>query len=88
MKHPSHPDVDRRLARVAGHLEGIRRMLADEKPCGEILQQMKAVAAALEQARRIILLDHAKHCLADIIEEGDHRAAQEELAHLINLAWK
>ena len=63
--HKSHPDVDRRLGRIAGHVEGIRRMLAEEKTCCEILQQVKAVMAALEAARRIILLDHVRHCLGE-----------------------
>ncbi len=87
MKHESHPDVDRRLARVAGHIEGIRRMITEEKTCGEILQQMKAVISALENARRIVLLDHLRHCVADGMAKKNPTAAMEELEHLIEQVW-
>jgi len=87
MKHHSHPDVDRRLARVGGHIEGIRRMIAEEKGCCEILQQMKAVISALESARRIILLDHVRHCLGDAIEKKKTTSALEEIEQLLEQIW-
>jgi hypothetical protein NreA len=86
-KHASHPDVDRRLARVAGHVEGIRRMLAEGKGCCEILQQMKAVLSALENARRLILMDHVRHCLAEAIQEKKAPAAVEEVEQILEQLW-
>ncbi len=85
--HPSHPDVDRRLARIAGHVEAIRRMLAAEKPCHEILQQMKAVLAALENTRRIVVMDHVHHCVGDAIRQKQATAAVEEIEHLFSQVW-
>ncbi|RCK80912.1 MAG: hypothetical protein OZSIB_2800 [Candidatus Ozemobacter sibiricus] len=85
--HPSHPDVDRRLARIAGHVEAIRRMLAAEKPCHEILQQMKAVLVALENTRRIVLMDHVHHCIGDAIRQKQATAAVEEIEHLLTQLW-
>jgi len=85
--HKSHPDVDRRLGRIAGHVEGIRRMLAEEKTCCEILQQVKAVMAALEAARRIILLDHVRHCLGEAIKSKQTGAAVEEVEQLLAQIW-
>ena len=87
MKHRSHPDVDRRLAKIAGHVEGIRRMLAEEKPCPEILQQVKAVLAALENTRRIILMDHVQHCVGDAIRHKQPKAAVEEIEQLLAQVW-
>lgn len=84
MKHESHPDVDLRLARISGHIEGIRKMIAQEKTCCEILQQMKAVISALKQARRIVVLDHARHCIADAIEAHDTRTAIDDLEQIIS----
>lgn len=81
--HESHPDVDRRLARIAGHVEGIRRMIGEEKPCTQILQQMKAVISALESARRIILTDHVRHCLAHAIQKKSVQAAVDEVEQLL-----
>lgn len=85
--HQSHPDVDRRLARIGGHIEGIRRMLTEEKTCCEVLQQVKAVMAALESTRRIILLDHVRHCLGEAIRNKQTGAAVEEVEQLFAQIW-
>ncbi|HOT27313.1 MAG TPA: metal-sensitive transcriptional regulator [Candidatus Ozemobacteraceae bacterium] len=82
--HESHPDVDRRLARIAGHIEGIRRMIGEEKPCTQILQQMKAVISALESARRIVLTDHVRHCLAHAIQKKSSKAAVDEVEQILS----
>lgn len=82
--HESHPDVDKRLARIAGHIEGIRRMIGEEKPCPQILQQMKAVISALESARRIILTDHVQHCLAHAIQKKNSKDAVDEIKQILS----
>jgi len=84
MKHKSHADVDRRLARIVGHLEGIRRMIDEEKPCVAILQQLKAVIAAMESARRLVLKDHVHHCLSDAIEKKSAASAVEEIEAILS----
>ena len=84
MHHASHPDVDRRLARIVGHIEGIRRMMGDEKSCVEILQQFKAVIAALESARQLVLKDHVHHCLSHAIEKKSASAAVEEIEAILS----
>lgn len=83
--HESHPDIDRRLARISGHIEGIRRMIAEEKPCTQILQQMKAVISALESARRILLTDHVQHCLGHAIQTKSAKTAVDEIEQILAL---
>ena len=87
MSHPSHPDVDRRLARAAGHIEGVRRMIAQEKPCADLLQQMKAVISALEKARRMLLEDHVLHCITDAMQKNDAPWVKEELEKIMKQLW-
>jgi DNA-binding FrmR family transcriptional regulator len=84
MKHTSHRDVDRRLARIAGHLEGVRRMIAEEKSCIEVLQQMKAIMSALESARNVLLKDHVQHCLGDAIQKRNTEAAVKEIEGILS----
>ena len=63
-EHEKRPEVLARLARIEGHVRGIRRMLEEEKPCDEVLLQLAAVRAALAGATRILLTDHFDHCIA------------------------
>ena len=47
MSHPCHKDKNANIRRIKGQLEGIERMINDEKYCIDILNQMKAVKNAL-----------------------------------------
>lgn len=84
MRHKSQPDVDRRLARIVGHLEGVRRMLEADKPCIDVLQQMKAVIAALTSAREIVAKDHVRQCIAEAINKGNTAGAVEEVEAVLS----
>lgn len=81
--HPSHPAARRRLARIAGHVQAIERMLADGRPCAEVVQQLKAVIAALVGVRTLLVGDHLHHCIADAIR--DRRPAHRVVAELERL---
>ena len=66
----SHPHtqtkaVVNRLARAAGHLESVKRMVEDGRDCAEVLTQLAAVRAAIGSTAKLILKDHIEHCVAD-----------------------
>jgi CsoR family transcriptional regulator, copper-sensing transcriptional repressor len=41
--------IDNRLARIEGQVRGVRRMVADGDYCVDVLNQLSAVRAALNQ---------------------------------------
>ena len=47
MSHPCHKDKIANIRRIKGQLEGIERMINEEKYCIDILNQMKAIKNAL-----------------------------------------
>ena len=65
------PDVSKaaslRLRRIEGQLKGLQRMLAEERDCTELVQQIAAARAALD---RVAL---------DLISAGLERCLREEL---------
>ena len=61
--HPHHVDVVKRLARIQGHVNAVKTMVEEERKCPDILQQVSAVLAALEQVRVILIGDHLEHCI-------------------------
>ena len=69
--------VANRLARAIGHLESIERMVEEDRDCSEILIQLMAVKAALNNTGKVILKEHMEHCLVHAIEEGDTQAIEE-----------
>ena len=72
--HESKKNVVNRLARAIGHLEKVKRMVEDDCDCAEVLVQIAAVRAAIENASKVILQDHIQHCIVDAVEEGDDQA--------------
>ena len=53
LEHSS--DVTRRLARIAGQINGIRDMVEDGRECEDILVQLSSASSALTQVARIIV---------------------------------
>lgn len=63
--HAHTKAVMNRLARAAGHLEYVRRMVAEGQDCTDVLMQLAAVRSALNNTAKIILKDHIEHCIVD-----------------------
>lgn len=84
MRHASHPEILTRLKRAEGHLRSIITMIAEERPCLDIAQQLHAVEAAVANAKKQLIHDHIEHCLDDAMSEGklDSVGALRELKTL------
>ena len=70
MLHQSHPDITNRLKRAEGHLRKIITMIADERPCLDLAQQLHAVEKAICQAKKRLIHDHIDHCLEQSMNGG------------------
>ena len=62
MAHHRTREVRARLARVHGHVHAVFSMLDEARPYREVLQQLKAVRAALDKATALILDDLIHEC--------------------------
>lgn len=68
-----------RLNRIIGQLNGIMKMLDDNRYCGDILMQVAAAESALQNVGYVILQDHMKSCMVDKIQNGDKEVIDEVL---------
>lgn len=66
-----------RLSRVIGHLEYIKRMIADDEDCAAVLMQIAATRSALNGLGKEIINEHISHCIAHAVELGDTEAIEE-----------
>ncbi len=85
--HAHTKAVVNRLSRAIGHMESIKRMVENGRDCSEVLIQLSAVKAAINNTGKIILQDHIEHCMVDAVEHGDQEAIQE-LIRAINQFMK
>ncbi len=75
--HQNTKAVLNRLSRAIGHMESVKRMVEEGRDCSEVLVQLSAVKAAINNTAKVILKDHIEHCLVDAVECGDHEAIEE-----------
>ena len=75
--HENTKAVLNRMARIIGHMESIRRMVEDGRDCSEVLVQIAAVKAAINNVGKVILQDHIRHCIVDAVEEGGEQALED-----------
>jgi DNA-binding FrmR family transcriptional regulator len=75
--HQQTKAVINRLSRAAGHLDSVKRMVEDGKDCSDVLIQLSAVIAALNNTGKVILKDHMAHCIVEAVETGDQDAIEK-----------
>lgn len=63
--YPNHEAQLTRLNKIEGQIKGIRRMIEERRYCIDIVQQVRAVSAALEQVKLGVLEGHVRHCVKD-----------------------
>ncbi len=75
-------DVNARLNRVIGQLNGVKAMIDDNRYCGDVLTQLAAAQSALSAVSRKLLQEHLQTCVVEQIREGDTEVI-DELMQLI-----
>ncbi len=70
-KFPSHTKEIHRINRIIGQLEGIRRMIEEERYCPEILIQTKAVTSSINSLEMTVLEKHIQCCVKKSLEHGN-----------------
>jgi len=76
-------EVRKRLARLKGQVEGIERMLDQNRPCVEILTQISAAQEALRGAGRVMVRNYLERCASAGIRAGREREVYDEVMNVI-----
>ena len=68
-----------RLNRVIGQLGGIKKMVEEDRYCGDILMQVAAVESALQALGYVMLQDHMETCVVEEIQNGNTAIVDEAI---------
>lgn len=68
-----------RLNRMIGQMNGIQKMLEDNRYCGDVLIQIAAVESALKSVGYIILQEHMETCVVEEIQKGNMDVVSEAI---------
>ena len=64
---------------AAGHLDGVRRMVDEDRYCVDLMKQLSAVQGTLQRVQQILLRNHLSSCVSTAIKDGMGDAIIEEL---------
>ncbi len=76
----------KRLNYIEGHLQGVRRMIEEDKYCPDILKQTYAVRRAIEKLEQLVLDGHLRTCVVEGVRQGREEDVIAELMELYVLA--
>ena len=77
--------VLRQLKTAKGQLEGIIKMVEENRYCIDISNQVLATRALLERTNRIILEGHIEGCILDAAATGSEEDRKEKIFELSNM---
>jgi DNA-binding FrmR family transcriptional regulator len=87
-KATTHKETLNRLSRIAGQVNGIKRMVEEEKYCIDIITQVQAARSALRSVELQILEKHMHHCVSDAFQSGSKKESNEKLDELLRVMKK
>ncbi len=63
MAQHKRDEVAKRLSRIEGHFQAVRRMLEEDRSYPEIVQQISAVQSSLNSVLEVIVQDLVEDCI-------------------------
>lgn len=71
MEPERRAEVLLRLSKAAGQVQGVARMVNDDRHCVDVLTQITAAQKALDAAAKVITRNYLERCVTDAINGGD-----------------
>ena len=88
MKANTKKKVLRRLSLIKGQLNGLTKMINDERYCVDVITQTSAVKEALSGVEDLMLENHLTTHVIEQIKSGKSKRAVEEIIKVYKLAQK
>lgn len=80
--------VTRMLKTARGQIDGILKMVEEDRYCIDISQQVMATEALLKRVDREILTAHLRGCFQQAVSAEDREEKVEELVHALEKLMK
>ena len=86
--HADKKHIKRLLNTAKGQIEGISKMIDDDKYCIEISNQILASIAILKRVNMEILEAHLNHCVLNAENYEDKKKKMEEISDILKKVSK
>ncbi len=76
--------VTRLLRTARGQLDGILKMVEEDRYCMDIVHQIMAAQSILSSANKEILRAHLANCVKEAVEQGNESEKIDEIVSLLD----
>jgi CsoR family transcriptional regulator, copper-sensing transcriptional repressor len=78
-------DVRKRLNKIAGQIQGVGKMVTDNRYCIDILTQTRAVISAMRKVEDLIMHQHLETCVADSMRSNNPQEQSEKINEVMDM---
>ena len=78
----------KKLKTVRGQIEGLIKMVEDDRYCIDISNQLMASIGILKNINRDVLDAHLKHCVTEAFDFGDRADKKQKIDEIIKIMDK
>lgn len=79
-----HDQITRLLKTARGQIDGILKMVEEDRYCLDVSNQLMATQSILKKANRTVLKAHINSCVRQAMVSGDPEEKLNELAVLLD----
>ena len=79
-----HESVTRLLKTARGQIDGILKMVEEDRYCVDISTQLLATQSILKKINRMVLVAHMDGCVREAAIQGDMDKMLEEMAQVLD----
>lgn len=85
MKNTTKKQQLNRIHYIQGHLNGIEKMVENDRYCIDVIKQNEAVIAAIKKVNQAILENHLQTCVASSIKSHNKKEQNKKMKELLEL---
>ena len=85
MNENQKEDVQKRLNKINGQINGVGKMITDNRYCIDILTQTRAVISALRKVEDLIMHQHLQTCVADSMRSNNPDEQNEKINEVMDM---
>ena len=85
MKKATKKKILNRMSYLAGHLNGVIKMVKEDRYCIDIIRQNQAVIAAIEKVNEIILESHLETCVKKAVESRNKKEQKKVFSEIVEI---
>lgn len=85
MQESTKKQILKRMSYLVGHLQGVKKMIEDDRYCIDTIKQNEAVIEAIKKVNRLILKNHLNTCVTKAIKGKSEAGRKKKIQELLDI---